>query len=122
MKLEKKSLDEMRPHYSGRGGFGGEQQMSAEERLEMLSKPEPEFVLPARLHVGVWYSQSSTPRNAQNLCRRRRFFRSSLRRAAGTHFSVGKVEDAGFVAPLRRLQKHTATGQFHVVGMSSNRQ
>ncbi|HML16574.1 MAG TPA: hypothetical protein VK419_06095 [Bryobacteraceae bacterium] len=40
----RKSMDDMRPAFAGRG-FGGEQQMSAEERKEMLSRPEPAFVL-----------------------------------------------------------------------------
>jgi hypothetical protein len=39
-----KSMVDLRPIFA-RGGFGGETQLSAEERKEMLSKPEPDFVL-----------------------------------------------------------------------------
>ena len=41
----KKSLDEMRPLFANRG-FGGEAQVSAEERRRELAEPEPDFVLP----------------------------------------------------------------------------
>lgn len=42
----KKTLDDMRPLFVNRG-FGGEQNVSREERLAELAKPEPDFVLPA---------------------------------------------------------------------------
>ena len=42
----KKNLDDMRPLFVNRG-FGGEQNVSREERLAELAKPEPDFVLPA---------------------------------------------------------------------------
>src|SRR5262249_40543431 len=42
----KKSLDDMRPLFVNRG-FGGEQNVSREERLAEMAKPEPDFVLPA---------------------------------------------------------------------------
>ncbi len=42
----KKSLDDMRPLFVNRG-FGAEQNVSREERLAELAKPEPDFVLPA---------------------------------------------------------------------------
>lgn len=40
-----KSMSDLRNDFANRG-FGGEQQMSADERKEVLSRPEPEFVLP----------------------------------------------------------------------------
>ncbi len=42
----KKSLDDLRPLFVNRG-FGGEAQVSPEERRAELAKPEPDFVLPA---------------------------------------------------------------------------
>jgi len=42
----KKHMDDVRPLFANRG-FGGEANVSREERLAELAKPEPEFVLPA---------------------------------------------------------------------------
>jgi hypothetical protein len=42
----KKSFDDLRPAFANRG-FGGEQQVSPEERKAELARPEPDFVLPA---------------------------------------------------------------------------
>jgi photosystem II stability/assembly factor-like uncharacterized protein len=42
----KKSFDDLRPLFVNRG-FGGEQNVSAEERKAELARPEPDFVLPA---------------------------------------------------------------------------
>ena len=65
----KKSMDDMRPTFAGRG-FGGEQQMSAEERKEMMARPEPDFVLqPITNRVSQMINQvetfSAAPSNTQ---------------------------------------------------------
>lgn len=65
----KKSMGDLRPMFVNRG-FGGEQQLSPEERKEQLSRPEPDFVLPALTNrvsqlINQLESYSAAPSPAQ---------------------------------------------------------
>src|SRR5260370_33379332 len=83
---------------------------------------EPQFVLAARLDVGIWDAESAAPLYREQSCRARCLFRASLRRAARSHFTRGQIEDASLVSALRHLEQRAAACELHVIGVCGNGQ
>ena len=64
---------------------------------------EPQFVLAARLNIGIGDAERAAPFYGKQFRRARRLFRADLRGTARSHFSRGQIKDSRLISTLRHL-------------------
>jgi hypothetical protein len=74
-------------------------------------------VLPGVFDAAVRYVECLPPCDFQNSRRLGRLARAIFGRAAGAHFALREVENAGAVAALGHLEQRAAAGLLYIIAM-----
>src|SRR5580704_5810514 len=76
---------------------------------------EAEFVLAARLYVGVGNAENAAVTEAHEFCGLGSFLRARFDGSARAHLSGGQIEHSGLVPALCHFYQRAATGEFDIV-------